>query len=168
MALTIRSIAPADIPQMFRISVRAHQDAYSEFIPVERRDDFDHRYTVNQRNEKIYTEMIIARMQNPRWLFWIAEVDGVVAGYTLAFVKSRKRLLKKGMFVLPEYQGNGVGSQLFRISLTGIESGNIELTVVEKNIRARHIYEKNGFIIIGKDPVLFFGAQRVLMRLTKH
>ena len=168
MALTIRSIAPADIPQMFRISVRAHQDGYGEFIPADRRDDFDHHYTVNQQNEKIYTNRIVERMRNPRWRFWIAEVDGIVAGYTLAFVKSRTRLLKKGMFVLPEFQGNGVGSQLFQISLTGIESGSIELTVVEKNIRARHIYEKNGFTVIGKDPVLFYGAQRVLMCLTKH
>ncbi len=163
MKLSIRNSTAADIPAMFRISVAAHQHGYGDFIPQQHRQEFDSLYTVNPGNEANYTEVIRARLSDPSWLLWTAEIGNEIVGYTLAHRPDDATLYKRGMFVSPGAQGAGVGSALFKAS-TEFFKGTILLTVLQKNIRAKHIYEKNGFVVIGQESKKFFGATQDIMR----
>lgn len=163
MDVVIRKSNVFDIPAMFRISVAAHQYGYGSFIPAEHRKEFDALYAVNQTNEASYTKVIKERLDNPTWLMWTAEVNGKVVGYTLAHQPNEGTLHKRGMFVSPDMQGCGIGSALFKTSTEHFK-GVIQLTVLKRNTRAKHIYEKNGFVVIGQEAKDFFGATQDIMR----
>lgn len=168
MSVHIRSATIKDLPRMYRISVAAHVAGYATFIPEAERERFDKKYVVTSEGEAKFIDKMTARLEDPSWLFWVAEKDGNVLGYTLAQKVNDHHLLKKGMFVDPEFQGEGVGKALFQASLEPIKSGIIELSVIENNERAKHIYEKNGFKVVGIDPETYFGATLDVMRLTKE
>lgn len=165
--VTIRSITEDDLEDMYQISTLAHQAGYASLIPESGRAAFDERYTVNDTNKQRYIAMMREHMADEKWLFWIAEVEGRIAGYTLGYKESDTKLLKKGLFVLPDFQGLGVGSLLFKASLEPIQKGVIELVVIESNQRARHVYEKNGFVPIGVHEKTFFDAPQITMQLIK-
>lgn len=168
MSLTIRPATIQDLPAMYRISVAAHVAGYATFIPEAERERFDRKYTVTPEGEAAYIAKMTSQLQDPSWLFWVAEKEGRILGYTLAHKLNDHHLLKKGMFVDPASQGEGVGSALFQASLEPIDSGIIELSVITNNERAKHIYEKNGFRVVGTDPETYFGATLDVMRLTKE
>lgn len=165
----IRNANPADIPALFRISVEVHQASYAQLIPVVHRAAFDARYTVSPQNEQRYTERMTAKLQNPAWRVWVA-VDtktNSIVGYTLARIKRPDFLQKRGLFVRAEYQGQGIGSRLFAVSLDAIKSGTIRLSVIDTNERAIHLYKKRGFEAIGTDEHDYFGATQIIMEYHK-
>jgi len=168
MSLIIRPATIEDLPKMYRISVAAHVAGYANFIPDEERKRFDERYVISPEGEAKFVEKMTKRIENGSWLFWVADSEGEVVGYTLAQKVNDHHLLKKGMFVDPSAQGGGVGSALFQASLEPITNGIIELSVIHNNERAKHIYEKNGFVVVGTDPETYFGATLDVMRLTKE
>ncbi len=168
MSFIIRSIKSTDIPEMYKISVAAHQAGYAEFIPEQERARFDARYNLsNQEREDRFYSSMNEKMNDPNWLFWVAEDEGKVLGYTLALKENEHLLHKKGMFVHPDHQGEGVGSALFKASLEGISSGVIDLVVIASNERAKHIYSKNGFVATGHHDKPFFGTVQEVMELQK-
>lgn len=165
----IRDAEMADIPALFRISVEVHQASYAQLIPTSHRADFDARYTVTPQNEQRYTARMTAKLQNPAWRVWVAvdtETDAIV-GYTLARIKRPDFLQKRGLFVRTDYQGQGIGSRLFAVSLDAIASGTIRLSVIDTNQRAIHLYEKRGFVTIGTDEHDYFGASQLVMEYHK-
>ncbi len=168
MTFTIRDATIDDIPEMFLISLTAHQEGYADMIPAERKADFQARYTDTPENRARYVEHFEKIISDPAWYVWVAVVDDKVVGYTLAHKESEHILHKKGLFMSPGHQGQGIGSALFNISLTPIETGVVDLSVIATNARARHVYEKHGFVPVGPDPKLFFGATQEVMTLTKH
>lgn len=167
MTYQIRSVTPSDLPEMFRISVSAHRAGYAALIPDSNRTSFDERYVVTLENEQIYTEFMTEGLEDPNWSFWLAEQDGKVVGYVL-MEKVKERLFHmRGMFVDPNHQGKGIGSGLMQAALSSVKDGVIELHVIAANSRAKHIYEKNGFVTTSVSPELFFGAKQDIMTFSK-
>lgn len=165
----IRDAELADIPALFQISVEVHQASYAQLIPAAHRVEFDARYTVSPQNEQRYTERMTAKLQNPAWRVWVA-VDAKtndIVGYTLARIKRPDLLQKRGLFVRSEYQGQGIGSRLFTVSLETIKSGTVRLSVIDTNERAIHLYKKRGFEVIGTDERDYFGATQIVMEYHK-
>ena len=168
MQFTVRGARSEDLSEMYAISVAAHQAGYGSFIPLEEKERFNQRYTLSEEGELRYVSSMQAKLNDPEWLFWVAEGEGKVLGYTLAQRESDTVLHKKGMFVHPKYQGEGVGSALFKASLGGIDHGGIDLVVIASNQRAKHIYQKSGFEIRGLAQKSFYGAPQEVMALIKH
>lgn len=70
---------------------------------------------------------------------WIYEQDGKVIGFI--------SLLDKyigGLFILPEWQGKGIGRQL--IQLAKAEKGRLTVGVFDKNTKAKAFYFRCGFV----------------------
>ncbi|HJM04614.1 MAG TPA: GNAT family N-acetyltransferase [Candidatus Saccharimonadaceae bacterium] len=168
MQFTVRSARSEDLSEMYAISVAAHQAGYGSFIPLEEKERFNQRYTLSKEGELRYVTSMQAKLDDPEWLFWVAEGEGKVLGYTLAQRESDTALHKKGMFVHPRHQGEGVGSALFKASLGGIDHGEIDLIVISDNLRAKHIYQKSGFVVRGPALKSFYGAPQEVMALVKH
>ena len=167
--VTIRDAEASDVARMFRISVAAHRASYGPFIPADQLDRFIGRYTINETNEREFTARILHRIRDPRWHVWVAveRHAGTVLGYTLACTLAPDILQKRGLFVDPDAQGHGIGTMLFDHSLSAIDSGTIQLSVIENNEKAIHVYEKGGFTRVGYDDKSFFGARRIVMRYKK-
>lgn len=81
-----------------------------------------------------------------RGLVYALYQDGSLAGYY--WIELRGRVLHlHGLVILPEFRGCGIGTQVLRKLVR--EYANridaIELGVKDENIRARHLYEQEGF-----------------------
>lgn len=168
MTYSIRRAVTEDIPQIYRISASARKAGYSALIPESRRQDFAERCVISSRKEQEYTHIMKDRMQESSWYIWVAEYEGRVKGYAVAYKMNDRLLRAKELFVDPQYQGEGIGSALLKTVLEVIKKGTIELSVLTNNEPAKYLYAKNGFIVTGADPRDYFGAKRQTMQLNKN
>ncbi len=94
-----------------------------------------------------------------RGRFWLAVKDEQLIG-TVAIEELDAETAKlKRMFVLPEYQGTGVGQKLFNTALSFAKDQGyqkIRLNTDKVMHRAHRFYEKNGFHKTGGDDERFF------------
>lgn len=99
-----------------------------------------------------------------RAIIWIAELSEVgVIGQLFVHLKSDRRELADGhtsayiygFRIRPAYQSKGIGTKMLKITendllLRGYKVVN--LNVGQQNDRARQLYERLGYMVIGSDP----------------
>ena len=102
---------------------------------------------------------INSHTENERACLLLAELDGVYAGNASfdAAGSSRRNAHRAdiGIALYKDYTGMGIGKKLFALILETIEKcgyESAELTVVEGNTRAIHMYESFGFTETGRIP----------------
>lgn len=102
---------------------------------------------------------IQSHIDNDRACLILAELDGEYAGNASFDVAggSRRNVHRAniGIALYQEYTGKGIGKKLFALILETIEKigfESAELTVVEGNNRAIHMYESFGFVETGRIP----------------
>lgn len=85
----------------------------------------------------------------------IVVVDGVDVG-TVQFVRREVDYHIGELYLLPEYQRRGIGSQLLRrlLSAADDEALPVRLEVIKIN-PARRLYERNGFQVCGETETHF-------------
>lgn len=103
-------------------------------------------------------KFIEGSLQNENRLFLICEINGKIVGdceiHRLTDVKNRHRA-EIGIGLRKEIWNQGIGTAMFReLIAQGKKWGlsQIELDFVEGNARARALYEKMGFRIVGCIP----------------
>lgn len=67
-----------------------------------------------------------------------------------------------GIYVLPKYWGNDVGTCLFNAAMNDLEKQSpkiITLWVLEENMRARKFYQHNGFELDGTTEEIIIGGK---------
>lgn len=99
-------------------------------------------------------ERLLADMfaPTPRFTTFVAEVDGVIAGYAVVYetystLRGRPRLFIEDIFVLPEYRGRRAGFELFRTCVRhALDRGcaQVEWQVLTWNRLAIDFYERLG------------------------
>jgi ribosomal protein S18 acetylase RimI-like enzyme len=77
---------------------------------------------------------------------WLAAIDGKAVGFMALRRQANSRLEVYQLFVLPAFQGSGVGRTLVELSLAEAASRGrrVELWVLRDNARARRWYEARG------------------------
>ena len=107
-------------------------------------------------------EVLRQKEESPDTAMLVCVVDGRVAGNcTLQFnrrVKIRHRATI-AIALLREFWGQGIGTKMFREMIRLAQEREdvlqLELGFIEGNDRARHLYEKMGFRIVGLNPDAF-------------
>lgn len=105
-------------------------------------------------------EAFISRhSENKRACLILAELDGEYVGnasFDVAGVSRRNaHRADIGIALFLDYTGMGIGKKLFSLILETVEAcgfESAELTVVEGNHRAIHMYESFGFVETGRIP----------------
>ena len=102
---------------------------------------------------------INSHAENVRACLILAELDGEYVGNASFDVAGRSRRNSHradiGIALYLDYTGMGIGKKLFALILETIEKCGFEtaeLTVVEGNNRAIHMYETFGFAEVGRIP----------------
>ena len=169
MKTQLRYASVADIDSMYDISCRAHlDDIYRSFISDECYDRFRKAFEPNREREQLFCRKIDDAINDLWSRVWVYESGKKVVGYTLARPVDGTWTLK-GLFVLPEYQGQGIGRQLFQESYRAAPSGwPVELRVIENNSRAIRMYEQEGFSKSDAADETFFGAKQINMVRSKY
>jgi putative acetyltransferase len=77
----------------------------------------------------------------PHFKLTIAELDGEIAGYSAVSPGWLEQL-----YVLPQFQGSGIGAHLLARAIAG--QASFQLWAFQKNLNARRFYEKRGLRLV--------------------
>lgn len=146
--MIIREWAAADLETIRRLTWTTWLDAYGSFIPEkDLKLYFDAVYSV---------EELAQLLGSPHFRGLLAEVDGLAAGYAkVRYVPEEARCYVSSLYILPEFQGMGVGKVLLeeaerRALAFGVNE--IWLGVMVQNTKALDWYVRKGFVFVEEQP----------------
>lgn len=146
-AATIRPAAPADLAAVGRLGallVRIHHD-------------FDPKRFIaaTPETEQGYGSFLGSQLGKPNVVILVAELDGVVLGYTYAGLEGRDYLMLRGpagvlydIVVDPARRGHGVGRLLLDATLAALKArgaSQVVLSTAERNESAQRLFARAGF-----------------------
>ena len=144
----IRPWTDNDLKAVQHILLETWRDAYGSFIP---QADLEHYFQKHYHLEALQTML---RSKGADGL--VSESDGAVVGFARTSYDSReRRFTLASLYVLPEYQGRGIGMELLLnaerlASDYGVET--IWLGVMEQNTRTLNWYQRIGFTFVEVAP----------------
>ena len=160
MEVLIRPWRRDDLPTVQRILWESWMDAYRTFIPEE---DLRCYHAATYRIESL-THL----HESPHVHGFIGEADGSAAGFARAqFHKNENRLYLASLYILPSFQGIGIGGKLLKAAeRKALNNGldEIWVGVMVPNETARRWYDKRGFRFVRKEPFRM-GGTTVLHRI---
>ena len=112
-------------------------------------------------------EQCMARLTNPSGEVWVARSDGVPRGFIILILQGAFVGYIQIVCVDPSARGAGLGSHLVRFAEERIfrEFPNVFLCVSSYNDRARALYERLGYTLVGElADYLMRGESEFLMR----
>lgn len=95
-------------------------------------------------------EAMEQRLSRPNSCFLVGEVAGEIAGMAFAAVEEPRIVFLHQLYVLPERQGEGIGSALLHAVESGFtDADRIRIDVEAANRAAIGFYERHGFVTEG-------------------
>ena len=145
--IKLRYWTKADFNTVKEILLTTWKDTYS-FIPEE--DILSHF-------EKFYNKQsLIEILEDPFSKGIIAEFESKPVGWMKLFEdKINKRFYISSLYILPDYQGFGIGKKLLNeayLIAMQKEYDRIWLGVMTKNVKAVDWYKNIGFVFVEEDP----------------
>lgn len=148
---TIRPITTADLPELQRISRITFKDTFDHCTPPDDMARF--------LEEAYALDVLEKQLNNPESFFYFIEVAGTPAGYLKLNIGSaqveamtQKDLELERLYILPEFQGEGLGKELMNFAherARELGKERMWLGVWEGNVRAQTLYKSYGFTKFG-------------------
>lgn len=105
--------------------------------------------------QQAYSDGALAQqLQRPGGRLVVAEVGQRVVAYAASLERTPEAAELQSLYVLPEHQGQGVGSALLRHEMARLAERGIQVllvSVLRENERARRFYEHHGFQAFSQD-----------------
>ena len=143
----VRKANPTDYAEIANIHFKSWRATYADLLPTS---------YINDKNDLCKkTEMWQSLMAHPDVIVWVAydNADNIV-GFIGYFAHSKDYEITT-LYVLPNYQGLGIGTQLMKASLQDILECHIDayvyLWVLAGNIAAIEFYQRLGFVHNGEN-----------------
>jgi len=154
MEILIRPWKKEDFPAVRRILWESWLAAYSSFIP-----EADLRAYL----EATYQIASLARLYDSAFIHgFISEADGQAVGFARTqFHREENRLYLASLYLLPAFQGKGIGGRLLRTAEEkAVAHGLDELWVgvMDQNETALRWYLRKGFCFVKKEPFRMGGS----------
>lgn len=145
--IKLRNWTEEDFPIIKKILLTTWRDAYS-FIPdKDIKIHFENYYSMEQ---------LIAMFNDPFTQGILAEVNSVQAGWMKLFQDIiSKKFYVSSLYVLPEYQGFGIGKRLMEKSYSIAKEKHYQkvwLGVMKQNVKTFEWYKKLGFVFGEEEP----------------
>lgn len=144
--LIIRPASFEDIPFIQKVAFETWPDAYADILSEEQRE-----YML----QKMYSHEALSQQMKDGHYFFLALLQFRVVGFcSFSHYDKTKYKLHK-LYVLPNIQSKGVGAALLNIAETTSKSmgGSHVLLNVNRNNKAQHFYQKNGYEIISEEDI---------------
>ena len=145
-----------------------HPDDSARMIDYLKQTSGETEYLLRYPDEVQYTleqeQAILGRlMDDPKSVMMVGIVEGKVAGNcsvsSLGDKRKTRHRCSMGIALKEAYWNLGIGTRMFRELIAIAESmpqiTQMELEFMEGNDRARRLYEKSGFRIVGVHPNAF-------------
>jgi len=162
VGIIIRPWLKTDLEDLRRITWQSWIATYSNFIPeIDLRTYFDIHYD---------RQAFSAVFADPSAHGYVAEVDDRMAGYArLLFNREENRLYLTALYLLPGFQGRGIGKRLIEVVEEHAAERHIEevrVGVMVQNRRALGFYRKGGFQFVREEP--FAMGKTTISHLIGH
>jgi ribosomal protein S18 acetylase RimI-like enzyme len=148
MDVIIRQWRREDLESVQRVTWETWIATYLSFIPEkDLRTYFDLHYNLEALSKLFHSEFVNG---------CVAVVEGTVAGYAKTKLnREENRFYISSLYVLPSYQGQGLGMKLLRAAEECAMSYHVDrvwLGVMAQNIGALAWYRKIGFDFVEEAP----------------
>ena len=139
MDLIIRPMEEKDIPEVQYVAKKSWNHTYYGIIPREVQNNF--------LNSAYSHEMLKKRLEQ---IIFVAEDKGKIVGFVNLNETNKPNTYDlTAIYLLPDYQEKGIGTQLIEHSIQELEVfEEIFLEVEKSNINAVNFYKKLGFKIV--------------------
>lgn len=122
--------------------------SYADFIPMKDIQWYFNNY---------YSDINFARLyEDPNIWSYVADVKGHVVGYARGKMnREQNRFYLESLYVLPEFQGKGIGTELLKIieqKAKELHFNEVWLGVMVQNIPSLEWYKKLGFQFVEESP----------------
>ncbi|PSL51097.1 acetyltransferase (GNAT) family protein [Salsuginibacillus halophilus] len=156
--VTISPALETDVQGIQKVAQTTWHDTYEGLIPRNIQDAFLARAYATEMLQKKITHTL---------MFVVRHKDQVV-GFANAFIKDPERFELAAIYLLPAYQGQGVGAELFKALQTELPAdASIDVEVEKGNARAEQFYIAKGFEVVEVFNEDFFGCTLQTVRMVK-
>jgi ribosomal protein S18 acetylase RimI-like enzyme len=163
--MKVRKGTANDLADMFIISCAAHQ-GHAKYLPKDRRDDLLELYKSSTTNQTAFKKRCAKIMQAGAVIF-VAEQAKKVCGYAIVLKRTNEaRYELKALFVHPEAQGKGIGTDILLAVIQYANGHDITGNVIRENERALAFYTRNGFKVRQQSTDKFMGADQLVISLS--
>lgn len=144
MSIQISALSHHHIPAITALAHRIWPSAYADILTPEQVENL---LAAIYSHANLYDEMQMGHC------FWGAYDDQEMIGFASAYQQGDVVWLRK-LYVLPEYQGQGIGKRLMlKASQAFADGTEMRLLVNARNHAAQRFYERSGFRKIDEVPV---------------
>jgi GNAT superfamily N-acetyltransferase len=145
MSITLHTATPSDADDIAGLLSASWSATYGSFLTP------DELGTVAR--EWHHPDRLRRQMSNPHVGFLLARTDaGVLVGVATVMSEDGATVSVLRLYVLPGYQGHGIGSQLLERALATFPNvRRVELQVAEGNPSGLYFWTKRGFRACGHD-----------------
>jgi GNAT superfamily N-acetyltransferase len=154
--ISYREAGLADCAEVAKVHVRSWRESFAGLVP----ETVMERITIEKR-----TKAFLERFQSSSYKMYVAEVAdrGIIGfadcGEPRSEIDDYQAELY-AIFLLPEFQGSGVGRRLFALCVEAVvKSGKSSMYLLAfENSPYRSFYDKLGGVVIGKKQVEIEGT----------
>ncbi|MGG0185613.1 N-acetyltransferase family protein [Bacillus rhizoplanae] len=160
MNFVIREMKEEDIPSVQHVAKTSWNDTYTGIIPISVQERFlQHAYSY---------DMMKHRLQHSH--LFVGEVDGEIVGFAnFSPIKYQNETELGAIYLLPEYQDNGIGTALLRKGITILEGvKKIYINVESENKKGKAFYNAKGFAVVDAFEEDFDGYMLKTLRMVLH
>jgi ribosomal protein S18 acetylase RimI-like enzyme len=149
MPLNIRPVSDHDVEPLVQMAWLAFEPIFRSFRQIMGDDVFTVVYPDWKKTQQETVEGFCKQTEGRT--SYVAELDGVVAGFIVLAVKGAEKIGEvEFLMVHPDDQNRGVGAELNRFALQKLKEAGMEVAVVGTggdpgHAAARRSYEKAGY-----------------------
>jgi predicted N-acetyltransferase YhbS len=153
MKLPIRPFSPDDLEDVVQVSLAAWTPVYHSFEEVLGTRIYSLLFPDWKQTQRAIVEKICR--EHEKTLVWVAEAHGTIIGFIAYTLNSQENGQENTgevelLAVHPEYQNQGIGTELNRFVLEKMKASGIQLAIVATggdsgHAPARRTYEKAGY-----------------------
>jgi GNAT superfamily N-acetyltransferase len=149
-----RAAVKADLAAIQRIARQTWASTYAGVIPTD----------VQQQALAVWysTDSLCYQLSDGNNMLLVAELEGIAIGFAQFFLRPERSAKLARIYVLPNQQGKGIGSQLLETGLEWLRGAGVRrltVDVEELNPSGRRFYEHRGFQEIGTRQDDLFGLK---------
>jgi len=157
--IRIRASRQDDLPAMQDIRHKAFQPVFDSFREIVGEEIFKHAYSDWDEKQAEYLKFICDPASGKE-VFVVTEGDGIVGFIGLSMDLAKKTGEIDLNAVHPDYNGKGIGQEMYEFAITRMKESGIKLVTVStggdsSHIPARKAYKKAGFNVSIPSTTMF-------------
>jgi len=153
MAATIRRATVEDAKRLNELMLIGLEDKASDVY----RENIDRFGVPEEYVRQVFSfEVLKKAVKDTNQLFLVAVEDQTLMGFAQTIRQSKETAELDRIFLLPEYTGRGIGTQLLNTTLDVLKKEGISRLTVragKDETLARRFYEKNGFELVQETTI---------------